>query len=447
MLKNELNVMLNSISLNEDDPTIINCKFTILDFEVSRNNVIVGKEEALQLGQTIKGKPIRTLYKEETTTGSKDDDFGDHEAQMGIDRNGNAYMKRNTVPIGVFTSDGYIEQINVDGVMKDVLVADAHLWYSQFKEPIQLIIEWFEQGMDINMSCEYLYSNYEVKDKIEYHYSPLYLESHVLLGSKVTPAYESAKLLQFNQLEEFSLAVAQALNNKNKEVNDLAEVVQANEEINEEKSKEIVEETVEEKTEEIVDETVEKEEETDGEEVNKGLQEVKGLQEKVETDEVAQLNAKIEELNNEISQLNTKVEELTNSKSELSSKFESATETISQLNAQLEELKPFKEQLELVQKETALNEAKELFEAKFNAIGANELFASEEIQNLVAQSIEDGEVGLNAKLSLNEKIVELASKKLEANANPIQAIMNSSASRDFNDLIDNDTDPLSEYRS
>ena len=444
MLKNELNVMLNSISLNEDDPTVINCKFTILDFEVSRNNVIVGKEEGLQLGQTIKGKPIRTLYKEESVTGSKDDDFGDHEAQMGIDRNGNAYMKRNTVPIGVFTSDGYIEQINVDGVMKDVLVADAHLWYSQFKEPIQLIIEWFEQGMDINMSCEYLYSNYEVKDKIEYHYSPLVFEAHVILGSQITPAYESAKLLQFNQLEEFSLAVAQALNNKNKEVNDLTEVAQTNEEINDEKVEEIIDETVEEKTDEIVNETVEKEEEADGEEE---VQEVKGLQEKVEEDEVAQLNAKIEELNNEISQLNAKVEELTSSKSELSSKFESATETISQLNAQLEELKPFKEQLELVQKETALNEAKELFEAKFNAIGANELFASEEIQNLVAQSIEDGEVGLNAKLSLNEKIVELASKKLEANANPIQAIMNSSASRDFNDLIANDTDPLSEYRS
>ena len=427
-LKNELNVMLNSISLNEDDPTLLNCKFTILDFEVSGNNVIVGKEEGLELGKTIKGKPIRTLYKEQSSLGTKDDDFGDHEAELSIDRNGREYMKRNTIPIGVFTSEGYIEEVEIDGELKEVLVADAHLWYSQFKEPIQLLIDWFEQGLTIQMSCEYLYSNYEFKDGVEYHKSPLVFEAHTILGKDVAPSYKSAKLLQFNQLEEFSLAVAQALNNK--EVRDLEENLQTNEEVNTENT---VEETPE-STEEVVLEAQAEE-----------IEEEPTVE--AEDEQVTQLNAKVEELTETITQLNNKIEELTTSKLELVEKFDSATETITQLNSQLKELKPLKEQIELAQKESALNEAKETFETKFNSVDANELFATEEIQTLVAKSIELGEVGLNAKLVLNEKIVELASKKLEANVNPIQTIMNTVSKRDFKDLINNDNDPLSEYRS
>ena len=427
-LKNELNVMLNSISLNEDDPTLLNCKFIVLDFEVSGNNVIVGRNEGLELGKTIKGKPIRTLYKEQSSLGTKDDDFGDHEAELSVDRNGKDYMKRNTIPIGVFTSEGYVEEVEINGELKEVLVADAHLWYSQFKEPIQLLIDWFEQGLDIQMSCEYLYSNYEFKDGIEYHKSPLVFEAHTILGKDVTPSYKSAKLLQFNQLEEFNLAVAQALNNK--EVNDLEENLQTNEEVVEESTAEEVTESTEEvaveaQAEEVAEESVVE----------------------TEDEQVTQLNAKVEELTETISQLNNKIEELTTSKLELVEKFDSATETITQLNSQLEELKPLKEQIELAQKESVLNEAKEGFETKFNSIGANELFATEEIQTLVAQSVELGEVGLNAKLALNEKIVELASKKIEASSNPIQTIMNTVSKRDFKDLINNDNDPLSEYRS
>lgn len=441
MLKNDLNVMLNEIRLNEDDPTVIDCKFIILDFELSRNNVVVGRNEGLQLGETIKGKPIRTLYKE--SANPKNDDFGDHEAELSIDRNGNTYMKRNTVPIGVFTSNGYLQEVVIDNETKEVLVADAQLWYSQFKEPIQLLMEWFEQGLHINMSCEYLYSNYEVKNKIEYHYSPLYFESHVILGSQVTPAYKSAKLLQFNQLEEFSLAVAQALKDT-KEGYNLEQIVQTNEEVAEEvvvdvETVEVAEEVAEE-PQEVKEEVIEeKAEEVKEEVVEEPQVEVQ------ENEEVAQLNAKVEELNNEISKLNTTIEDLTTAKLELSEKFNTATETIALLNAQIEELKPFKEQFELAQKETALKEAKEHFEAKFKGIGAEDVFASEEVQNLVAQSIEDGEVGLNAKLLLNEKIVELLSKKLEANENPIQAIMGVQP-RDFTDVIGQKQDPLSEYR-
>ena len=480
-LTNKLNVQLNSISLNEDDPTLLNCKFTILDFELSGNNVIVGKEEGIELGKTIKGKPIRALYK-------NDDDFGDHEAEISTDRNGNEYMKRNTIPIGVFTSDGYIEEVEINGEMKEVLVADAHLWYSQFKESIQLLMEWFDEGLDIQMSCEYLYSNYEFKDGIEYHRSPLLFEAHTILGKNVAPSYKSAKLLQFNQLEEFSLAVAQALNNK--EVNEL-EDVKNEEQLNTEES-----------TEEELDIETKIEEESENESTDT---DVKSDEKEVEETK-SQLNAKSlyalsEDIRNQVRangtdeewfwvsdlyldhaivaietsddykhykfnytvendvvtvDLSSKVEvkekrewvtvtnELSEKVNDLTEKFTNATNTITQLNSQLEELKPIKEQMELAQKEAKLTDVKTEFETKFNALGADELFKSEEIQLLLNQVAEDS---IEAKLSLNEKLVEIASNKVEeVSKNPLHTIMNTVSKRDFS-KVSKDNDPLSELRA
>lgn len=358
-------MVLNSLQPHPSDPTLLEAKFIILDFEVSRNNVLVTKEVALEsLSKTIINKPIRGYYNE------KEDDFGDHEAEIKEKDDGTLIFERNTVPMGVFVSEGYVESLNIDGEEKEVLVADAVLWKSQFQEAIGLIERLFEDGITIPMSCEYLYSNFVLEDGVEKHLSPIYFEAHALLGQNVIPAYESARLVTVEQLSEFNQLVAQAVN-QIKEKEDV---------ILEEKQEVQINEEVVEVNEEVV-ETVEVVEEVETvEEVN---QEV----------ELAQKFADLEE------QFNI----LKSEKEALASKFNESTETIVSLNSKIEELLPYQQQALNAQREQKLTELTTKFEKAFNNAGAKEKFESEEVKTLLNEAVESSE----AFLTLNTMVVDL----------------------------------------
>lgn len=123
-------------------------------------------------------------------------------AYLDTDKHGELEVKRDTAPIGVFTSEGYITEIETPDGKKEVLAADAILWSSRFKDACELLLEWYGRGININTSCEILYSNYTVQDGIEHLQSPIYFEGHAILNSEkrgehdiVLPAYDSSKLL------------------------------------------------------------------------------------------------------------------------------------------------------------------------------------------------------------------------------------------------------------
>lgn len=216
-------LQLNEIKTS-DDPTKLSCSFVIFDFDVSHNNTVISKDVALEAASTIINKPIVAKYYEVDELNTSTDALGTHEAYLDTDKHGELEVKRDTAPIGVFTSEGYITEIETPDGKKEVLAADAILWSSRFKDACELLLEWYGRGININTSCEILYSNYTVQDGIEHLQSPIYFEGHAILNSEkrgehdiVLPAYDSSKLLSFNELQRFERLVAQAATRQNNE--------------------------------------------------------------------------------------------------------------------------------------------------------------------------------------------------------------------------------------
>lgn len=61
---------------------------------------------------TIINKPIVAKYHEVEENNTATDALGSHEAYLGTDKHGELEVKTDTTPIGVFTSEGYIMEID-----------------------------------------------------------------------------------------------------------------------------------------------------------------------------------------------------------------------------------------------------------------------------------------------------------------------------------------------
>ncbi len=73
----------------------------------------------LKLLQQIINKPIVAKYYEVDELNTSTDALGTHEAYLDTDKHGELEVKRDTAPIGVFTSEGYITEIETpDGKKK-----------------------------------------------------------------------------------------------------------------------------------------------------------------------------------------------------------------------------------------------------------------------------------------------------------------------------------------
>lgn len=422
--RHKLNMVLNSIQ-ESDDPTILPVTFTILDFDKSRNNVVVEREVALQGASTLINKPIVTAYKPPTEAGTPTDNLGSHEQVLAEDRDGDLTVVTKTTPIGVFTSEGYLTQININGEMKEVLACDGVIWKARFQDATELLLEWYREGVNINTSCEYLFNNYSVRDGVEYHESPIYFDGHAILASEdrggqreVIPAYESSKLLSFNQLNKFNKLVAQAIEQeKNKEDEPMSEekVETAEEVLETEVTEEIKEAPVEET--EVVEEKVE---ETANEEV---APEEEVVEETVAGKELAEDDDKFKTLEKEFN--------------ELKLKFEQATDKVVELTTQVNELSEVKKAYDKEVFEKSLNEKKEYYGAKFKALNAEEKFNEEEVQELIAKSISDSD----ASLQLNSMLVDMVTMSIDENEKPLTREVASKRE----DLLPEDTSFVSRY--
>lgn len=461
--RRKLNLVLNEIK-HSDDPTVLLCTFIILDFERSGNNVVVEKSVALEAAKTLINKPIVARYHNVEEPNTPTDNFGDHEVEIKENRYGEPEVVRNTVPIGTFITEGYIITINENGKEKEVLVADAVLWYSRFPDACDLLLEWYERGININTSCEYLYFNYTFKDGIEYHHSPIYFEGHAILASEkrgehdvVLPAYKSSKLLSFKDIEKFNRLVAQAINQEKEKgvekLNMFRKVFElSHDDIRAKLYKEVEKEfgdaytiivdayddyfivnaykydennkieydrfykidySVNENDEISIDfdSRVEVVEERKWVGVSQ-LEEIQNsLNEK--TKKVEELTNKLNEKIEEVNKLQNSLSEVKKEKEKIEKQFNEASDKIVSLNAQIEELKPYKEKVKKEEFEKALNAQKELYAEKFKALNALDKFNEEEVQELIKKTVYKNEEGEKAKIQLNSILVDLV--KIEEN--------------------------------
>lgn len=384
--KKVLNMFIDNVAEHSDDATKVSFEAVIFDSTTSRNNVKVTEEAMLsdKLLKSVKNKPIVADISKYG--------FGDHEVEMVEDLYGNKTTIRNTVPIGVFTENGYITTKEIDGVETKVLMGKGVLWKSRFNEAVEYLQSMYNENSFIPMSSEYLYKNPVFdKDGVEIHGidSDITLEGLCILNESITPAYDSSTFTMLNSenINEFSRLVAQAFNQSKEDIK-LAETKETPKVEEKEVNTEIEKEEV--KTE------IEKEE-------------VKEEVKEVPNEELTQLNAEIAKLNEALIQVNAKVEQLTTENTELVTKLDNATGTIVQLNSELEVLKPIHEQMLNAQREAKVSEAM----AKYSKALNSELFKSEEVQTLILNSVEEGEASISAKSKLHDLVLEQFNTKEE----------------------------------
>lgn len=448
-----IDLQLHSIQNETEivDPTKLKCKFIIMDFEVSLNNAFISKETALSgLHESFKNMPIVAKYIETTDYENQDDHLEGHNATLGVNRYGEEVVKLDTIPIGVFTDDAYVETItDNEGNEREVLMGDAILWYSRFTDICDLLIEWNQRGININTSCELLYENFIVKDGVQEILSPIYAEGHCVLNSEnrgskdvVLPAYEHSKLVEFNEqaVTKFNKLVAEAINKDlMKEDKKLKYEIKFELSHNDIRAKihtiakekfggngkwlwvadvyenyfilNIETETEDSYTNKYYKVTYVKDE-NDNVSIGEELVEVfstRNWEEVVSTETQEQLNQLEETVKakeTELETLNTQLSELTTSKEEITRQFNEATEKLTSLNEVVDGLKEYKEKYETEQFEQKLSEQKEVYKAKFEVLDALDKFETEEVQSLLSESIQEN-TSEKALFELNSMLVGL----------------------------------------
>lgn len=157
--------------------------------------------------------------------------------------------------------------------------------------------------------------------------------------------------------------------------------------------------------------------------------EVKILNGQIEIqEELDKANATIEEMTNKVEEQDVKITELEENletvnaeKEELMNKFTEATDTIAELNEKVNEMQPIVDEHNKKQHEEELENAKNGYMNKFSKVNGENVFESEEIQNLVLDTInKDKSIANKAKYQLSEKLMEVFDKQDKLTVNNIQ---------------------------
>lgn len=217
--KSNLKIQFNSIKENPHDPTLLEALMVVHDFEKSWNNQVISEEVCAENMSSLIDKRIVCKYIPEDENDGEAA-LGDHEEDL-IVNNGKEVVITRTHACG-FIKEVFIDDFtDKNGNTKRVLYAKAILWNDEkYKMINELLLDWLERGIQVNMSCEYLYANYEMVDGVEYIKSPILYTGHCLLNSEVRGdhdivegAYSDSKLLSLNDKKEWNKAI-NSLNKK-----------------------------------------------------------------------------------------------------------------------------------------------------------------------------------------------------------------------------------------
>jgi hypothetical protein len=451
--RHHFEIQLNAI-YDTDNPTKKECEFIIHDFNVSGNYAFISKETAEKTLHTLRGMPIVAKYYEKSDVEEDDDALGSHEVEFSRDRdNGEPIITMGTVPIGVFTDDAYITTIKDDEDNDvEVVAGKGILWASRFPNVIGLLKEWVDEGISVSSSMEILFDSYKVEDGITEILSYVY-EGHALLNSqqrgdhnKIYPAYDVSKLTKL---------VAQAISQEQKEGEKMKTFKKIFELSHDDIRTQLYNEldpTLGERVYSWIADTYDTYfvaniySFAEGNEYDKYFKfnytkndtdvsidfdsktEVflkRNWEEVTDEETQNQLNQKDEKISTLETQLNEvkkSVSTLESEKESVQNQFNEASNKVTQLNSKVEELTPYKEQVDTEAYEKSLNEKKDLYEAKFDAVDASEKFKSEEVQDLIVKSLNSSDEGKDAIYQLNSMLVDLVQVKTDNDGTPIREV-------------------------
>jgi len=496
--KTQVDLKIFSLTDSEKDPTVKEIEFILHDFEESLNKTIISEETAEKVLFSLAHKPIVCKYYPESESGKGDDALGGHEAYIGKDRDNNNIVLTNTVTVGVFTEPAYIEEIEVDGVKKKVVKGKGILHKSRYPNIVDMLEDWYsDDSLDgIFSSMEILYDEYHVKDGVEEILNYLY-DGHCILNSKETvdhnivpPAYPVSQITKFEKMVAQAITQEKEVYNMEKEMKkkvlemSYSDIQWA---LDSEVAKEIEDKDTWTWIQDVYDdrfvvsingvkyemtytkdeddnftidfenkvEVIEKSEwvkvQNSQDELIKDLEaKVAKFEEEASKEEEVPAEGAVEGEGNEAGEANEAEESTEGSEEDavvkeeanegLEGKYQEATEKVialkEQLEAKTEELEGIKEFKELYEKEVfekALAEKQEYYKEKFEAVGLEDEFEGEEVQKLVSEAVNSSE----AKISLNEMLVEAVTVAKEDEVEKANSESNKEMIKELNSKQDN----------
>lgn len=418
----------NLIELSSDNNQDLKMKVLVCPLnQLNLNGVGISQEDTTYEEQVgLQGQPVQCKLIEKYGQTR----FGSHEATEEQVRDGNGKLtkkyKFGTVSVG-YHPKVYIENLKIDNIPTPCIVAECVVW-SRYPKVIDTIKRI---GTDLRTSWEISYNKYRIGDEGGKWISGLHWLGNCLLG--VRPAYDSAGVLELseesqeaqisNALQEDINAISINDNNSQEggivvsktaqdNVAQLEEISgnleqqmienKENEKIKEsEDSKEKVEEDSnckKEKAEKVEDQ---KEEKSAKEEKAKKEEETKDKKEDVSKQEKED-EAKAEK---EVSELKVKIAELENTIKEQNEKMASLSEAVISKEAEISELKPYKAEVEKINKEKAEKEFAEKKENLKNKYLENNILSEKDFEvSEIKEAIE--KLDENAiKIYVAEKII------------------------------------------
>ena len=412
----------NLIELSSDNNQDLKMKVLVCPLnQLNLNGVGISQEDTTYEEQVgLQGQPVQCKLIEKYGQTR----FGSHEATEEEVRDENGKLtkkyKFGTVSVG-YHPKVYIENLKIDNIPTPCIVAECVVW-SRYPKVIDTIKRI---GTDLRTSWEISYNKYRIGDEGGKWISGLHWLGNCLLG--VRPAYDSAGVLELseesqeaqisnalqedinaisindNNLQEGGIVVSKTAQDNVAQLEEISGNLEQqmienkeNEKIKEsEDNKEKVEEDSnckKEKAEKVEDK---KEEKAKKEEETKDKKEDVSKQEKEEETKDKK----------EVSELKVKIAELENTIKEQNEKMALLSEAVISKEAEISELKPYKAEVEKINKEKAEKEFAEKKENLKNKYLENNILSEKDFEvSEIKEAIE--KLDENAiKIYVAEKII------------------------------------------
>ena len=419
----------NLIELSSDNNQDLKMKVLVCPLnQLNLNGVGISQEDTTYEEQVgLQGQPVQCKLIEKYGQTR----FGSHEAteEQVRDENGKLTKKYKfgTVSVG-YHPKVYIENLKIDNIPTPCIVAECVVW-SRYPKVIDTIKRI---GTDLRTSWEISYNKYRIGDEGGKWISGLHWLGNCLLG--VRPAYDSAGVLELSeesQEAQISNALQEDINAISINDNNLQEggiVVSKTAQDNvaqlEEISGNLEQQMIENKENEKIKESEDNKEKVEEEDSNCKKEKAEKVEDQKEEKPAKEEKAKKEEETKdkkedvskqekeeetkdkkEVSELKVKIAELENTIKEQNEKMALLSEAVISKEAEISELKPYKAEVEKINKEKAEKEFAEKKENLKNKYLENNILSEKDFEvSEIKEAIE--KLDENAiKIYVAEKII------------------------------------------
>ena len=402
----------NLIELSSDNNQDLKMKVLVCPLnQLNLNGVGISQEDTTYEEQVgLQGQPVQCKLIEKYGQTR----FGSHEAteEQVRDENGKLTKKYKfgTVSVG-YHPKVYIENLKIDNIPTPCIVAECVVW-SRYPKVIDTIKRI---GTDLRTSWEISYNKYRIGDEGGKWISGLHWLGNCLLG--VRPAYDSAGVLELseesqeaqisNALQEDINAISINDNNSQEGGIVVSKTAQDNVAQLEEISGNLEQQMIENKENEKIKESEDNKEKVE-EDSNCKKEKAEKVEDKKEEKPAKEEKAKKEEETKdkkEVSELKVKIAELENTIKKQNEKMALLSEAVISKEAEISELKPYKAEVEKINKEKAEKEFAEKKENLKNKYLENNILSEKDFEvSEIKEAIE--KLDENAiKIYVAEKII------------------------------------------